>query len=99
MRDSWKKIIDNYNKTASFTIDQLLNTIDSTRERFKDHLEVYPSNQNIFKCFDYCDISEIKVVIIGQDHQAQTRLFLRRQQLDHHMKGLILNPTQKHIIP
>jgi uracil-DNA glycosylase len=67
MRDSWKKIIESFNITASFTIQQILDIIDSNRVKFRDHLEIYPSNENIFKCFDYCDISEIKVVIIGQD--------------------------------
>lgn len=67
MRDSWKKIIESFNIKASFTIKQILDIIDSNRAKFKDHLEIYPLNKNIFKSFDYCDISEIKVVIIGQD--------------------------------
>lgn len=67
MRDSWKEIIKSFNITASFTIEQILDIINARREDFKNHLEIFPSNENIFKCFDYCDISEIKVVIIGQD--------------------------------
>ena len=33
----------------------------------KNNLEIYPDNNNIFNCFNFCEIDEIKVVIIGQD--------------------------------
>ena len=39
------------------------------------------------------------LVIIGQDHKAQTRVFLQRLPLGQHTKGVILHSTQNHIIP
>lgn len=67
MKSSWQQIINSFNITASFTIQQILDIIDARRNEFKENLQIFPSNENIFKCFDYCDISEIRVVIIGQD--------------------------------
>lgn len=67
MLHCWKKIIESFNITASFTIQQILDIINARRKDFGDNLKIYPSNENIFKCFNFCDISEVKVVIIGQD--------------------------------
>ena len=67
MKDSWSKIIAKYDIDAKVSTQKILEFIDTKREIFKDNLEIFPSNANIFRCFDFCDISDIKVVIIGQD--------------------------------
>ena len=36
-------------------------------ETFSGTLEVFPPKHNIFRCFQYFDISDTKVVILGQD--------------------------------
>ena len=35
--------------------------------KFKDILSVYPPINQIFRCFDYFDINDTKIVILGQD--------------------------------
>jgi len=36
-------------------------------EKYRDILPVYPPQQNIFRCFNYFDPQQTKVVILGQD--------------------------------
>lgn len=67
MKSSWQKIISNYNNTNKLTIDHILDTINSKRKELNGMLELFPKNENIFKCFEFCNIKDIKVVIIGQD--------------------------------
>lgn len=61
LKDTWIKIINDFNITALNKTYDILNIINTKKE------QIYPAYKNIFKCFNYCDISEIKVVIIGQD--------------------------------
>jgi uracil-DNA glycosylase len=63
MKSSWQNIINNY----PGDINSILETVNKKRESLKDNLDIYPSNENIFKCFNFCEFNEIKVVIIGQD--------------------------------
>lgn len=63
MKPSWQIIINNFNGD----INKIIDNIDKKRHTLKDNLDIYPSNENIFKCFNFCDFNEIKVVIIGQD--------------------------------
>jgi len=67
MRNSWRELIDKFNKEAKESIPGILETIDDKRFILKDNLLIFPTNENIFKCFNYSEISEITVVIIGQD--------------------------------
>tara|TARA_B100001093_G_C26816541_1_gene1009990 strand:+ start:658 stop:1317 length:660 start_codon:yes stop_codon:yes gene_type:complete len=61
MKTSWNKIIDEYNNTPP--LEDILLFI--TNNSITTNKPVFPDNY--FKCFDYCDIDKIKVVIIGQD--------------------------------
>jgi len=63
MKLSWQTLIDKYPEN----INSILETVNKKQESLKDNLDIYPSNENIFKCFNYCEFNEIKVVIIGQD--------------------------------
>ena len=63
MKSSWQDIIDRYPKN----INTILDTIEEKRALFDGVPEIYPPKNNVFKCFEFCQISEIKVVIIGQD--------------------------------
>lgn len=67
MKDSWKNIINDFKYDKSNNINTILDIINKKREDLKNNLEIYPDNNNIFKCFNFCEIHEIKVVIIGQD--------------------------------
>lgn len=35
--------------------------------KFKDTLSIYPKPEHIFRCFDYFDTDDTKIVILGQD--------------------------------
>lgn len=40
-------------------------------ENFEGLAEIYPNNESIFKCFNYFNIEDTKVVILGQDPYHQ----------------------------
>ena len=61
---SWVPIFEKYN------ISDILNKINNLNQEYIDNefnIEIFPKEENIFKCFQYFDISEIKIVILGQD--------------------------------
>ena len=41
--------------------------LSSERDVYGDSVPTFPSPEHIFRCFNYCNISDIKVVILGQD--------------------------------
>ena len=59
MKSSWQKIINEYPNDINSILNNI-KTINSSKN-------IFPSHENIFKCFNFCEISEIKVVMIGQD--------------------------------
>ena len=59
MKPSWQSVIDNYPGDIYSILEKV--------NRKRVSLNIYPSQENIFKCFDFCEINEVKVVIIGQD--------------------------------
>ena len=67
MRESWREVNDEFNKKSSKPLPTILEVIDDKRFILKDNLKIFPSNENIFRAFNFCNINEIKVVIIGQD--------------------------------
>ena len=58
---NWKNIIDKYDFSE---INLFLNKEEET---FKDYLDIYPPKEKIFNCFNYFNVEDMKVVIIGQD--------------------------------
>lgn len=58
---SWKNQLSEEFKKPYF--DQLIGFVKS---EYKSHT-VYPPGKEIFRAFDECDFSDVKVVIIGQD--------------------------------
>ncbi len=59
MKSSWCKIINEYPNDINSILNNIISN-DSTKN-------IFPSHENIFKCFNFCEITEVKVVIIGQD--------------------------------
>lgn len=55
--------------------------IESSKPYFKEIMKqvdhayatsiVYPCREDLFSCFDYCDVNEVRVVILGQDPYHQ----------------------------
>lgn len=58
---SWKEVIEKQTKLDYWK--KLEEQVDLAYSNFV----CYPKCENIFKCFDYFDFKDIKVVIIGQD--------------------------------
>ena len=58
MKDTWKQIYDPLFPDINHVIHEIFK---------KNDVEMCPLKENIFKCFTYFDVSETKVVIVGQD--------------------------------
>tara|TARA_Y100000389_G_scaffold198035_2_gene233802 strand:- start:5869 stop:6579 length:711 start_codon:yes stop_codon:yes gene_type:complete len=78
MKESWNKLLNEYNRNNndnngnnnnndSEDLQKIIEKIESKREELKNKSEIYPKRENLFKCFNYFEIQELKVVIIGQD--------------------------------
>ena len=67
MKESWKKIIENYDLNYKNSTKNIVLQINELRKNFDGNIEIYPDNNNIFRSFNFCEFDEIKVVIIGQD--------------------------------
>ncbi len=65
--EKWLKIFNQIDEKTKLKVVDILDTINSERDRLKGELEIYPDNLNIFRCFQEVDYDNIKVVIIGQD--------------------------------
>ena len=61
---NWSDIINEYDKVQSKTFKEFL---DEERKRYEGCLDIYPLEQKIFRCFNYFNIEDTKVVILGQD--------------------------------
>ena len=68
VQNSWLNIFDEYDKRyPNYSLSTILTEISKQRDDYsKSNIDIYPSNENIFKCFKL-DFDRIKVVIIGQD--------------------------------
>ena len=61
---NWNKIIDKYNNQQDESFQSF---IKREKEKYKDCLDIYPKVQDIFRCFQYFNVEDTKVVVIGQD--------------------------------
>ena len=58
----WKDIIQTYDDDQEVKFNDFID-----KETNKNIFNVYPSRENIFRCFNYFNIQDTKVVILGQD--------------------------------
>ncbi len=66
---SWKKMFINY-ESKDKKIDIILNKLDELEKIYNDcslNILIFPKKEYIFKCFNYFESNETKVVILGQD--------------------------------
>ena len=64
IKDSWKKLFTKYNNIYQAKNKSLNNILDSLKN---SEYNIYPKTENIFKCFEYFETNETKVLILGQD--------------------------------
>ena len=64
IKDSWKTLFTKYNNKYKTKNKSLNNILDSLKN---NEYNIYPKTENIFKCFEYFESNETKIVILGQD--------------------------------
>lgn len=64
IKDSWKKLFTKYNLIYEGKNKSLNNILYSLKNNEEN---IYPKLENIFKAFEYFEINETKVLILGQD--------------------------------
>ncbi len=61
IEESWKKLL-----LPEFEKDYFIQLVNFVKSEYKQNI-VYPPAKNIFSAFEYCKLSDLKVVILGQD--------------------------------
>ena len=56
MKDSWNNI-------EGVNTDELLEKVKVEREKFDGIAEIYPKEEDTFRCFSYFEVQDTKVVI------------------------------------
>ncbi len=64
IKQSWKTLFTKYNNKYETKNKSLNNILDSLKN---SQFNIYPKTENIFKCFEYFESNETKVLILGQD--------------------------------
>ena len=70
LREQIQKISTNWREILLKILDDcptLEETYHLNNEKYKKELPTYPELHNIFRCFNYFNVEETKVVILGQD--------------------------------
>ncbi len=67
LKTDWKKIIEK----ILLKHPQIDEELSKEKDNFDGLAEIYPQSIDIFKCFNYFDIKDTKVVILGQDPYHQ----------------------------
>ena len=69
MKHSWYELLNNYkhNDNDNNDLNMIIKNVDDKRAELNEFCEIYPKRENLFKCFNYFEIQDLKVVIIGQD--------------------------------
>ena len=62
IEQSWKDVL-----SGEFEKEYFQKLTDFVRAEYKSGKTIYPKPQNIFNAFNLCPLSDVKVVIIGQD--------------------------------
>ena len=70
IKKTWQDILLIYKSKQNETIYDIVNTIISKSNWYKDQeldMNIFPKSENIFKAFKYFELDETKIVILGQD--------------------------------
>lgn len=67
IKTGWREIIELWIKKNPKKWYDLNANYETGIKSFKGHLEIFPSKEMIFRCFNYFEPNETKVVILGQD--------------------------------
>ena len=64
LKTDWKNILKTIDKNEIQKIDKFVN---EEIEKYEPDVNIFPERENIFKCFDFVNFDNTKVVILGQD--------------------------------
>ena len=62
IEQSWKDAL-----STEFNKDYFIKLTDFVRNEYKSGKQIFPAAKNIFNAFNLCPLSDVRVVIIGQD--------------------------------
>ena len=61
IKTDWKNIINKFN------FDKINSFLDKEKEIYQNDIKILPPKKLIFDCFNYFNIKDLKVIILGQD--------------------------------
>lgn len=61
IKTDWRNIISKYN------FDEINSFLDKEKMIYQNEIKIFPPKNLIFECFNYFNIKDLKVVILGQD--------------------------------
>lgn len=61
---NWQHVIEKYNNRQILKFEQFINR---EIKKFDGFLDIFPKKEKILRCFNYFNIEDTKIVIIGQD--------------------------------
>ena len=64
LKTDWKNILSNIDTNE---LEKINTFLEKEVEMFEPNVSIFPPRKDIFKCFDFVNFEEIKVVILGQD--------------------------------
>ena len=72
VKKSWIDLFKNYDNLNSPKINEILESLSTLETnkvitKNKNNLKIFPKQENQFRCFQYFETHETKVVILGQD--------------------------------
>jgi uracil-DNA glycosylase len=63
----WKPLLE----TTIQEFPNIESLLNEEKEKFEGLAEIYPTQENIFNCFNYFNIKDLKIIILGQDPYHQ----------------------------
>ena len=67
IKTGWREIVKNWIKKNPKKWYELNANYETGIKSFKGHLEIFPKKEMIFRCFNYFEPKDTRVVILGQD--------------------------------
>ena len=67
IKTNWKDILLDIYQNESDYFNNLQEQLNQEVDKYKDLLEIYPPANLIFNCFNFFNLNDMKVVLIGQD--------------------------------
>lgn len=63
----WKQVLLRFIEDHPDKWSEIESNYETELETYKDALEIFPEIENVFRCFNYFEPSDTKVIILGQD--------------------------------